>query len=140
MIYLIQALSILFAIVLAKHDGPAVITFERYGVLPQTMAVFHRYNVWAKIFFCIVISLIPAWNWVDMAYSGILSFLWIYLVFDIALNLSRGREWNYLGSNDGDGRRWKRIFKSNPGLIKAIVLSVLIAAVNILRIKPTPNV
>lgn len=134
MIYIIQAIAALFAFVLAKHDGPAVTVFEDKGITPLQMAVFHRYNNWVKFFFCIAASSVFAWVWIDMILTGILSFLWIYLVFDPALNKSRpGRSWDYMGSNDADGRRWLKWFGKNAGEKKAVILLLLIIVINILN-------
>ena len=135
MIYLIQILSILFAIGLAKHDAPAVIHFEHYGIDNKQMAKFHRYNNWIKFFFCLLASTIFIPTLVLIFISGLLSFLWIYLIFDIALNKSRsGISWDYIGSNDADGKRWINWFGKKAGEIKAVSLLALIIVVNILKL------
>lgn len=145
MIYLIQAISILFAITLAKHDGPAVSQFEDRGFKDEQtknkwMAVFHRYNNFGKFLWCVGMALIPAWHkeWVDAGFAGLLAFLWIYLIFDPVLNISRTpkRDLYYLGQNDSDGRRWIKWFgQKNAGKAKAILLSMLVAAANFIHLK-----
>ena len=136
MIYIIQVISLLFAIVLAKHDGPAITVFEDKGVTPKQMAVFHRYNNWLKFFFCLLAASVFYWEWLDMAIAGVLSFLWIYLAFDIFLNKERpGRSWDYLGSNDADGRMWIKWFGNGAGEWKAVILLLAIITINVLNVK-----
>lgn len=138
MIWLVQILAIQFAISMAKHDGPAVSNFEYYGAGDKDMAVFHRYGWWSKFFFCAAMTIVPA-QWpntdlLDMFFRGLLSFLWIYLLFDPALNRSRKprKDFFYLGLNDADGRFWNGTFGRNGGKVKFIVLLAIIAGVNVL--------
>lgn len=128
MIYIIQALSILFAISLAKHDAPAILKFEESGASNLSMAKFHRYNNWTKFFFVVACGYILK----DFA-SVFLSALWIYLVFDPALNLSVKKSWGYIGSNDADGRRWIKLFGERAGELKATILFVVILVTNLLN-------
>ena len=133
--YIVQLVAIVFAVVLAKQNAPSVIHFENKGVDELTMAKFHRYNVWVKFIFCVccAVGFLP-----DIKTSiaiGLLSFLWIYLLFDIALNKNRpGRSWDYIGSNDADGRRWIKWFGKKAGEWKAVILSVAIVGVNVLNL------
>ena len=132
--YGIQVVSIIFAVVLAKHDAPAVIHFENKGVDPLTMAKFHRYNVWVKSLFHVVCALPFLPDLKTSIASGLLSFLWVWLLFDIALNKSRpGRSWDYIGENDADGRRWIEWFGKKAGEWKAVILSIGIVSVNVLK-------
>ena len=143
-IYIVQAIAILFAVALAKHDAPAIIQFEKLEKDNLLMARFHRYNFWAKTLFCVLAALIflpkdimttKLPDFLNMFFSGLLSGLWIYLLFDPCLNKNRpGRDWDYIGSNDADGRRWIKWFGENAGEKKAVILSVLVIAVNILFI------
>lgn len=133
-IYIVQAISILFAFGLARHDAPAVLNFEDKGVDPLQMAKFHRYNNWTKFAFCLLAAATGFPDVLNIGFAGLLSFLWIYLVFDIALNKARGKSWDYIGSNDADGRRWIKWFGNNAGEIKALILFGLIAGVNVLKI------
>lgn len=118
---------------LAKHDAPAVIEFENDGVDNKLMSIFHRYNFWVKVLFCAVAGLVASPYWIDSLFYGLTSALWIYLVFDPALNLNRPKvKWHYLGLNDADGRFWNGTFGKNSGKIKAVILSVAIIAVNLI--------
>ena len=131
-LYIVQVLSIAAAIAMAKHDAPAVIHFENKGVDPLTMSKFHRYNVWTKSVFCILCAVAGGPVFLDMFYPGILSALWIYLLFDPVLNKNRpGRGWDYLGTNDADGRRWIKWFGDNAGEFKAAILLLLIIGINV---------
>jgi len=142
MIYVLQILSIQIAISLAKHDAPAVIHFENFGADPVETSRFHRYNSWVKFFFCCACCFIMCDHlseWMEGIKGGILSFLWIYLVFDIALNMERSkiqaevkRQWYYLGSHDSDGRRWQKWFKKDAGKWKAVIIGGTIAIINVL--------
>ena len=134
MIWLIQILAIQFAISLAKHDAPAVTQFEHYGLANKQMARFHRYNTWTKFFYCAAACLAMYKNWWMMAAAGGLSALWIWLLFDPALNVTRSpkRSFFYLGLNDADGRFWNGTFGRNSGKVKFIVLLLLIVAINLL--------
>jgi hypothetical protein len=155
MIYLIQAITIIFAYALAKHDAPAVSHFENWSATPKEIAVFHRYNVWIKGCYCFVIFSIVFWldTVVNGINAGLVSAGWIYLLFDPILNISRTqkRKWDYLGMNDADGRFWNGLFtiskgkskfrkiiyaafyfmKSHVGKIKAAILFLLIILANI---------
>jgi len=139
MIWFIQILAIQFAISLAKHDAPAVSQFEHYGLANKQMARFHRYGWWAKLLFCLVAAIIPAqWPNTDLlaiAVRGLMAGLWVYLVFDPALNLCRSprRKLLYLGLNDADGRFWNGTFGRHAGVWKVIVLGVVIAGINFLN-------
>lgn len=124
---------------LAKHDAPAVNQFEHYGTSNKQMAVFHRYNSLAKFFYCLAVSLLPA-EWpntdlLDMLFRGVLSALWIWLVFDPVLNISRSpkRKLFYLGMNDSDGRFWNGTFGKYAGQWKFAVLFFLIVIINYLN-------
>lgn len=129
-LYITQALSILFAYALAKHDGAAIELFNSPDPNLQ-MAKFHRYNNWTKFAFCLLASLAAFPDLLNMGFNGLLSFLWIYLLFDPVLSKSRGKDWDYLGENDADGRRWIKWFgKGNAGERKFFILVVVILVVN----------
>ena len=135
---IIQVLAIVFAIVCARHDAPAVLHFENYGFpneqkQKKVLKQFHRNNWWLKFFFCTVVSMHFIPEWLEVIVHGSIAGLWIYLVFDIVLNLCRGIEWDYLGSYDKDGNWWRRWFGKNAGRVKALILIVLIIAVNVLK-------
>lgn len=134
---MIQLIAILFAIALAKHDAPAVDNMEHFGVLSKkSLDRFHIYNSITKFFFCLGVAL-PFYPIIwDALFVGFISFLWIYLIFDIVLNLSRKitkRKWDYLGENDLDGRRWIKWFGVKAGKMKALILSSLIIVLNLLK-------
>lgn len=134
--FISQAIAAVFAIAIAYHDAPAVLHFEHYGVDAKTMSRFHRYNVWIKFLFCLLAALATGPAIAAMIFTGLASALWIYLLFDIFLNLKRpGRGWSYLGSNDADGMFWLKLFGSSAGEIKAIVLAVLIISLNVIYLK-----
>lgn len=137
MFYLIQAISVLFAFSMAKHDAPAVSAFEFHGISPNAQSIFHRYNFWNKVTFCLVAACSMfegdfLWSVVEMILGGLVSAAWIYLLFDIILNVSRlpKKKWNYLGLNDADGRFWNGTFGRYSGTIKAVVLLLVILALN----------
>lgn len=105
------------------------------------MDIFHRYNSWAKFFFCLAASFIGVtakvdWHTFLVIFSnGALAALWVWLVFDPALSIIRpGRNWDYIGSNDDDGKRWIKWFAKNAGEYKAVILSLLIAVTIFLRL------
>lgn len=127
---IVQAASFLFAWSVAKHDAPAVTNFRVKGIEPKDNSVFHRYNVWLKGVF-VFMAFLPSLNLLDAAASA----LWVYLVFDIALNLNRpGFAWYYVGANDADGRRLTKWFGGNAGKYKAAICLLLILAINILHL------
>jgi hypothetical protein len=128
--FILQAIAIQFAISVAKHDEPAVTKFSNSGLDHKPMARFHRYNVWLKGFFCIMAAFVYQPVFWPMLFAGFISALWIYLVFDIALNLSRRKGWDYLGEDDADGRFWNKHFGTRGGELKAIILFVAIVIVN----------
>ncbi len=142
-----QLCAIGFSIALAKHNAPAVLHFEEYGFrssaeMNKAMAQFHRYNVWVKIIFCILVAVdrgpdqlpIESHHWVNMVFAGLTSAFWIWLIFDIALNLNRpGRKWYYLGLNDADGRRWIKRLGEKAGKIKAAILLAVIILLNVAK-------
>lgn len=135
MIYVIQILSILAAIALARHDAPAVIHFEYHGVDNNSMAKFHRNNNYIKFVFCLLAASCFYPDWKEMLYAIVLCGLWIYLLFDIVLNKNRpGKNWDYIGLNDADGRRWTKWFGQRAGEWKAIILSLLIIITNLLKL------
>jgi hypothetical protein len=134
-LYIVQALSIWAAFVFAWKDVPAVRKFHNDGASPEEMAGFHR-NGWViKVFFCILAGLVFKDNYLFGGFSFILSGLWIWLLFDPVLNVSRdqGFTWDYLGLNDADGRRWRKWFgDKKAGKWKAVVLSAAILILNLL--------
>lgn len=136
-IYAVQIISILFAISVAKHDAPAANHFENFGVTPKETSIFHRYNFWLKFFFCLCTSVAVLFisGFTDGLNSGLLSFAWIYLVFDPALNLAlKNKPWYYLGKHDADGRFWLSKFGKNAGVWKAAIILAFIATLNYLII------
>lgn len=135
MIYAIQILSILVAVFLARHDAPAVLHFEYHGVDNNSMAKFHRNNNFIKFVVCCLAACVFYPDIKSMFFAGLLSALWIYLLFDIVLNKNRpGKNWDYIGQNDADGRRWIKLFGQRAGEWKAILLFALIVITNILKI------
>lgn len=125
-----QLTTILFAIFCAKHDAPAVSRFEYSGVSKEEMAAFHRWNLGIKGAYCFAVSLAHWYDWQEMLFSGVSAALWIWLLFDPVLNISRKprRPWDYLGMNDRDGRTWNRLFGRAAGKVKAVILAVIAAA------------
>lgn len=129
-----QILSILFALVFAAQNAPTVNKFEVLGASAREMAVFHRYGWWTKLFFCLAAGS-AGWPQFDkISLITGLSGLWVYLLFDIALNRLRSpkRAWDYLGLNDADGRFWNGVFGQLGGKIKACVLFAAIVIINLL--------
>lgn len=136
---MIQVIAIQFAVACAIHDSVAVNHFEGYGFrtdnqLKHELAKFHSSNSWMKSFFCCAASLYALPDWITAIATGLVSALWIWFLFDIALNSNRNpkRQWYYLGSHDNDGNRWKKIFGKSAGKWKAVILFVLIATINII--------
>lgn len=134
MIWAIQAISIAFALAMAWHNAPAVSQFEHSGINNLWMARFHRYGWWTRAVFVGICSLVGPLTWWDAGARGLMSFLWVYLIFDIALNRSRipARLWHYLGLNDADGRFWNGTFGRYAGKIKAAIISSAIVAANMI--------
>ena len=137
----ISICAIGFAIALAAHDEPCV-TYMENNVKAEDwqMDRFHRYNVWAKFFACLGLSFIGVnvqitWHCFFTVFTnGVLAALWIWLVFDPALSIIRpGRNWDYIGQNDDDGKRWLKWFGKNAGEYKAIILLLLIITTIILK-------
>ena len=139
MFAIIQLLAVLFSVAVAKHDAPAVNHFENYGFssdkqLRDALRQFHNNNWWLKFFFCAGVAVPAIPNWIEAVCSGLLAGLWVYLLFDIVLNLNRpGRKWYYLGNNDKDGRFWIKLFGRNAGKIKVVILLILITSINLLK-------
>lgn len=133
--FIIQPIAILFAIATAFHDAPAVKHFENFGVSNKEMAQFHRYNWWLKFLFCFAASVSGFPKLPAMIFIGLISALWIMLVFDIALNIRRGKKWHYISWNNANGRAWIRWFWKSAGQVKAILLTILIAATNFIYLK-----
>lgn len=137
MFYLIQVISIWFAFSMAKHDAPAVSSFEFHGIDVHQQSIFHRYNFWNKVSFCFVAACSMyeydfLWSLDDMFFGGAIAAAWIYLLFDPILNICRKpkKKWHYLGLNDADGRFWNGTFGRYSGTIKAVVLLLAIIALN----------
>lgn len=121
---------------MARHDAPAVLHFEFYGVTTKDMAKFHLWNGLLKLFFIAAVALAAYPKIIPMIFFGIVSALWVYFIFDIALNMNRpGKGWDYLGSNDKDGRMWMKWFGKNGGEIKAVILIGIIAAINFIYLQ-----
>lgn len=137
-IIFISICSAAFAILLARHDEPAV-TLANKLAKPEDwqMAIFHRYNWWVKFCFCLMASWAGIPSLLVMFSFGMLAFLWIYLIFDPALSVFRpGFSWNHIGDNDADGRRWIKWFGSkNAGRWKAVILLFLIAVTIFIEVK-----
>lgn len=127
---------------LAAHDEPCVTYMENYvNKKDWQMDRFHRYNSWAKFFFCLAASFIGVavkvdWHIFLVIFSnGALAALWVWLVFDPALSIMRpGRNWDYIGQNDDDGKRWIKWFGKNAGEWKAVILFILIVIITTIKL------
>ncbi len=134
-LYIVQALSIWAAFVFAWKDAPSVRKFHNDGVSPEEMAKFHKNGSFLKFMVCILAALVFKDNYLFAGASSLLSGLWIWLLFDPVLNVSRkqGIEWDYVGENDADGRRWRKWFgPEKAGRKKAFYLSAAIVVINVL--------
>lgn len=140
---IISLCSIGFAIMLAAHDEPCVTYMENYVHKKDwEMDRFHRYNAWTKFFACLGFAFIGVkiqltWHCFFLIFSnGMLAALFVWLVFDPALSIMRpGRNWDYIGINDDDGKRWTKWFGKNAGEYKAIILTVIIGIIIFLQLK-----
>lgn len=130
----LQVISALFAVMAALHDAPAVSNAHFYGwANPKYNGQFHAANAALKVVFSLMaaVPFLPDWKEAGIAFG--LSGLWVYLLFDPVLNRARSPkfDWWYLGKNDGDSRRWKAVFGSKAGKVKAAILFTIIIAVNL---------
>ena len=138
-----QVICILIAYCMAKHDVVPVNYFRNYGIDTSKMKEFHGSNAFTKFFIILGLSLFILFNphaWLlnyffDALIMGLVNFLWLGLVFDIVLNISREGDfkWDYIGTNDITGKFLLRIFRKRAGKVKAIICVVGIVILNILH-------
>lgn len=133
--FIVQAVVAVFAVVTAFHDAPAVQVFRYHGVSNKEMAQFHRYNVWLKFLFCVVAALAAGPKLVTMIFTGLVCATWVYLLFDIAINVRTGKKWSYISIDNANGRTWYRWFWKSAGQVKAALLLLAIAALNFIYLK-----
>lgn len=132
-----QVVIIAYAIASALHHAPAVTAFREYVPTPNPYErPFHR---WAGaqatvVAVSISLGLLSYQSLVWCIVSGVLSFLWYWLLFDIVLNKSTGKSWDYLGGGSELDRMLKRNFGSNAGQIKAVCIVVVIILLNATKI------
>jgi hypothetical protein len=134
MIYLLQILCFLFAVVSGYHDAPACDNFSDNGSSNKQQAVFHGNNWKMKTIVVLLSVCIPIYFrlWTVGVILAVINGSIIWLVFDIALNLKRsGRSWNYLSESNGVDRWLLNHFGKNGGEVKAVACSVLIAVLNV---------
>lgn len=146
-IYILQALSVLFAWALARLQGPTIDHIEHAGGPPRVWVALHKYGVWLKFIFITggaAAVLAIGWHrypqpfpfWKSLI-SGLLAFSWIYLIFDIVLNLTRTmikRPWYYIGTNDNNGKLLKKWFGENAGKVKAYICAGMVIILNVLNL------
>lgn len=142
MMYISQIICVLIAYCMAKHDVTPVDHFSFFGVTTAEQRDFHSSNTFTKFFVVLGFSLLILFNphawlfnyFLDAVIAGVVNFLWIWLVFDIVLNINRKRDvkWDYISVNDSTGKHLIKLFGQKAGKIKTLICSVGIIVLNIL--------
>jgi hypothetical protein len=120
---LVQLYSILFAVALAYSNKVPCEKFRWTGTSIKEDKIFHRANLIVKVLFALIIS-----NGIVLPF--ILCGLWLWLVFDIALNVFIGNTWFYTGDTAKSDRLLKRYLGEYAGLVKMLVVSSAILTIN----------
>lgn len=131
-----QVLMIVYIRFASWHHAPAVNAMREYVPTPNPYEdPFHAYSFLqaAVVALCIVLGLLSYQPIAWCIVSGLLSAFYYWLLFDIWLNLGTHKNWDYLGNDPTTDSQLKKWFGNNAGRCKAILLSALIVAINILR-------
>jgi hypothetical protein len=133
MFYLIQTITILFAIYSAYLNEVPVVKMIQHGASLSEEKRFHRANAAVKIVYSLAVTLslnLPFWDRM-IVFHLLLLIQW--LVFDIALNLLLKKTWDYIGDTAQIDKFLNKLFPSgDAGEVKAIVVATVIIALNIL--------
>lgn len=127
---LLQAYTILLAIALAWLNKIPVLKMINFGASIREEKEFHRANAVVKIFYVFFI-VINNGGLLHTITAAILLLLWMWLVFDIALNLFLGHKWYYNGSTAWiDKRLIGLLGKKYAGRLKAYAVGSVILVIN----------
>ena len=139
--YIGQVIIVLFTVFFAHHNAPSANHFSNYGALPNVIDKFHKNGFRTRMIVVagVALLLLPPFGAEDInnaLLSGVVNAGWSSLLFDPILNKSRkvGLSWDYIGTDDGVGRRLIKLFGSNAGEWKAIISLFIVVATNILYV------
>lgn len=136
--YLIQLLSILFALASALHDSPAVFVFGDKGIPDYKNKLFHLSNWLMKFYFCVLAGIVGYYE--GGAKDGVFLFFacggWIYSLFDPFLSQFLGKGFFYLGEEAWSDNVWRKLGK-NAGRWKVFTLIGICILLNLLYIRFT---
>ena len=120
---LAQLYSILFAVAFAYANKTPCEKFRWYGTSIKEDKTFHRANLIIKILVALIISHFSILPFV-------LSGLYQWVIFDIALNLFIGNKWFYVGETAKTDKVLRKAFGDYSGLVKILVASTAILVIN----------
>ncbi len=131
--FIIQSVAVLFGLLLAYVNSVPVNMMIMRGAKLWESREFHNANYLLKLAIASVICAFTS----GFTFIGLTDFiligLWLWLSFDIILNLFIHHEWDYIGTTSKIDDWLTKRFKKRAGQIKAFVCIVGITGLNILR-------
>jgi hypothetical protein len=134
-IFLPQILAVLFGLSLAYLNSVPVNLMIRYGVKLWQRNEFHNANFLIKLLIAFTIagfnSGVSWMFFIDFFIVG----LWMWIVFDVILNLFIDADWDYIGVTSKIDKKLHKLFPKNAGKIKFIGSLLVITGLNVLAAK-----
>ena len=128
-----QLLAVIFGLSLAYVNSVPVNLMIRYGVKLWESNEFHNANYILKLIIAVTVCAyhdgISFIALADLTLMG----MWLWLSFDIFLNMFIHHEWDYIGTTSKIDLWLTNKFRKRAGELKALACIVVIAGINILR-------
>jgi hypothetical protein len=128
-----QLLAVVFGMLLAYLNSVPVNAMIRNGAKLWESREFHNANYAIKTLIGIVVSFyadgISFMALIDLVLMG----AWLWVSFDIVLNLFIHHEWDYIGTTSKVDYWLTDKFRKKAGVIKTIICLVIIGGLNYLK-------
>jgi hypothetical protein len=141
MIYVAQAIMILYAWVSAKQEASVIVLFRDYVPQEASTKMFHVYG-WYMTAIVGLSFMLCQKTAVGKTVVPFLCALCYWIVFDVSLNLSMGWGWNYVGQSSAVDRFFITLFGNDAPNIKFFFSVTVLCVLNYLFIrlnKPKPK-
>ena len=128
-----QLLAVLFGLALAYVNAVPVNLMIRYGVKLWERNEFHNANYILKLIIAVTVcSYHDGISFIALADLTLMG-MWLWLSFDIFLNMFIHHEWDYIGTTSKIDFWLTNKFRKRAGELKALACIVVIVGINILR-------
>ncbi len=131
MVIIAQIIMIAYAIASAKQEIPVVRLMMTQEVKNSYVKPFHVWGAVMTIIVCALCALMQE-AILHRIIIFVVSGMWYWLVFDIALNNGIGKSWNYVGNTSAIDKKLTKLFSSLAGEVKSVACVVLIIIGNVI--------